>query len=321
LLIAVGAEPAAAAFPGYTGAIAYSKTSTDEVGEGTVESVGGLFARGPWRPRQPTHRLTSDPGDHSPSYSADGRRIVFVSDDGAGGSAIYVMNIDGTDRTLVTSNGAAPYFFPSGGAIVFVREVEGHSHLFTIQIDGSGLRQLTSGPYDDSDPAVSPSGKRIAFGSNRDPDGKRDRSDVFSLRHDGSGLRLLIDGPRRDSEPDWSPDGRRIVFVVGSLRSSIFVRRVAGGRARPLTHCHDIRCRSYVSPVFSPNGRHIAILGLGTRTSTISVIRSDGGGGWTTIDSGGVEEEGFGSHVGAPSWGPRLVGSIEPPPPTVRRDR
>jgi len=319
LLIAVAAQPASAAFPGYTGPIAYSKSSSDEVGEGAVQTVGGLFARGPWRPRQPTRRLTLNPDDHSPAYSADGRSIVFVGDDGVSGAAIYVMKSDGTDRKLVTSAGAAPYLFPSGRAIVFVRRVEGHNHLFSIRLDGSGLRQLTSGPYNDSDPVVSPSGKRIAFGSDRDPDGRRDRSDVFSVRPDGSGLRVLVDGPRRDSEPDWSPDGHRIVFVVGSLRSSIAVMRVGGQRVRLLTNCRDIRCRSYVSPVFSPNGRHVALLGLGTRTSTISVIRSDGSGVSTTIDSGGVEEEGFGSHVGAPSWGPRLAGSIAPAPPEVRR--
>lgn len=93
--------------------------------------------------------------------------------------------------------------------------------------------------------------------------------------------------------------------MAGLFRKKVFVANLATRRSRLLTRCKGIRCRSYLSPAFSPNGRHVAILGLGTRTSTISVISVSGEGFSTTIDSGGTEEEGFGSHVGSPTWGPR----------------
>jgi Tol biopolymer transport system component len=300
------APPAGAAFPGKPGPIAYEKSSSDEVAEGTVETLGGLFASTVQRPRQ-RRQLTLDPDDHSPSYSADGRSIAFVGEDEAGGSAIYVMRGDGTERRMVTSDGAHPHFFPGGRAIAFARMVEGHSHIFTIRLDGSGLRQLTFGPYDDSDPAVSPGGRRIAFISDRDQDSRRDRTDIFVINAQGTGLRVLSDLPRSQAEPDWSPDGRRIAFAMSAGgNSNIFVVRVGGKRLRQLTGCKDPpRCRSYVSPAFSPNGRQIVALGLGTRTSTISLIPVEGHGATDSIDSGGVEEEGFGSHVGAPTWGPR----------------
>ena len=308
VLLAFGANSSHAAFPGKPGPIAYSKTSTDEVGEGRVESEGGLFARGP-RIKDRPHQLTAETGDHSPSYSADGRLIVFVHDDEASQrSSIFVMRSDGSERKEVTLGGlggGSPAFFPSGRAIVFSRSVEGHSHIFSIRLDGSGLRQLTSGPFGDYDPVVSPNGRRIAFASNRDPDGRQDRGDIFAMRADGSRIRILIDGPRRESEPDWSPDGRRIAYVLNRLHSKVFIANLATGRVKWLTKCEGIRCRSYVAPAFSPDGRRLAVLGLGTRTSTISVIPLTRDGFSATIDSGGTEEEGFGSHVGAPAWGPR----------------
>jgi Tol biopolymer transport system component len=306
--MALGVGGAQAAFPGKPGPIAYSKVSSDEVAEGRVESVGGLFTHGP-RTKQPPRRLTTDTGDHSPSYSADGRLIVFVHDDErTRKSSVYVMRNDGSERKEVTLDGlggAAPSFFPRGQAIVFVRRVEGHSHIFTIRLDGSGLRQLTSGPYDDYDPVVSPNGRRIAFSRDRDPDERRDHSDIFTMRPDGSHVRVLIDGLRSESEPDWAPDGHRIVFVANRfIGTKIYVASAAGHRIKLLTNCEGIRCRDFHHPVFSPDGRHIAALGSGSRISVIQVLRSDGRNP-DSFDYGSVEEEGFGTTVGDPTWGPR----------------
>ena len=307
----VGAASSPAAFPGKPGPIAYSKTSTDETGEGTLERLGGLFAKGP--ARGPARQLTLDPDDRSPSYSADGRSIVFAGDEEGPQSAIYVFGCDGSDRTLVTSDGADPHFFPGGRAIVFVRRVGGHSHLFTIRLDGSGLRQLTDGPYDDSEPAVSRDGRRIAFTTDRDPDGRRDRSDVFVMSSDGTGMRVLLDGPYNEYEPDFAPSGRRLAFGSNRGRGAgVFVARANGSGVSRLTPCNPFppRCRGYFNPAFSPDGKHIAVLGLGRRSSTLSIIRSDGRGVSTTIDDGGTEEEGFGSHVGPPAWGPVQLGIV-----------
>jgi Tol biopolymer transport system component len=303
---ALAASLAQAAFPGRPGPIVYSKTSTDEVGEGTVERLGGLFVRDPRRGRQP-RQLTSDPGDHSPSYSPDGRRLVFAGEDEAGGSAVYLMAADGSGgRQLVTADGAEPAFLAADGPIAFVRSVDGHSHIFTVRLDGSGLGQVTFGAHDDRSPAVSPRGGTIAFVSDRDPDGRRDRSDIFTVRPDGTRLRVLIDGPRSEYDPDYAPSGRRIAFASGRGRGiGVFVAAASGRHVERLTPCNPFpsRCRTYVEPAFSPDGRQIAVLGLGTRSSTISVIGSDGGFA-ATIDSGSTEEEGFGSHVGAPTWAP-----------------
>src|SRR3954467_14058894 len=60
--------------------------------------------------------------------------------------------------------GSASASFPgANGVIAFARNRHGSGHLFTINADGTGERQLTFGSASDSQPAWSPDGTRLAF--------------------------------------------------------------------------------------------------------------------------------------------------------------
>jgi imidazolonepropionase-like amidohydrolase len=87
-------------------------------------------------------------------------------------------------------------------------------HLFRLPIDGGEAEQLTFGPYQDADPAISPDGTRVAFGSNRDgSDGN-----IFVL-HLADGR---IDQVTQDSSairPAWAPDGSAIAYLRSRPRS------------------------------------------------------------------------------------------------------
>lgn len=300
--------PAQAAFPGVPGPIVYAKGFHDEAG-----GNGGLVAHPPQRNRS-ARPLTSDPGDESPSFSANGRMIVFSGNREPGDPSslhIYVMNADGSGVRALTSGEDRdfnPSFSPDGQRVVFDRMIgSGRPHIFSVSVDGTDLRQLTEGPFSDSDPTFAPSGRWIAFTSNRDHDVRTDRSDIFSMRPDGSHLQVLIDGPRNESEADVSPDGRKVAFVSGRENGPhIFVASSTGSHVKALTHSRERCFRSggcYFNPAWSPDGKHIAFLSSGGSSTGLEVMRSDGSHRIGFAEAG-TEEEGYGSSLGAPTWGP-----------------
>jgi Tol biopolymer transport system component len=283
-----------AAFPGEPGPIVYRKTFTREADGGRFRTSGGLFIHGP-RLGEPPRQLTFDPGDQAASFSADGRKIIFESQIDRFSFGIFVMNRDGSGRRLVTEEGGQAAFFPDSRRIVF-RD----SRIFSIRIDGTGLRQLTNGPGIDHEPVVSPDGKTIAFVKTR-----KGREDIFAIGRAGGRPRLLIDlpGAADADDPEWAPDGRRIVFTGnrGGCSAGIYVARADGRGIRRLTPCD----RLYNHPAFSPDGEHVVALGHDNSGNVISLIRSDGGGIVGTIDRGHRKERGRRIDVDTPGWGPR----------------
>lgn len=312
-LLTLCAAPALAAFPGKPGPIAYSKTTTVAAsgGGGEVLQSGGLYVRGAGRGLSP-RQLTADPNDREPSYTADGRRLAFMSQTTRPGftfDAMFEIHSQGTRRFEVRGEGGNPSFFPNNNRILFTdKDTGGYSHIYSVRTMNVGVHQLTRGPFNDSEPAISPDGRRIVFVRERRNGG----SDIYTARVNGTRVRPLIAGPRRESEPDYAPRGNRIVFSSnrGRGRSNIFVARANGRGVRPLTRCGSFpRCPAYSAPAFSPDGGRVVALRSTTRTSAIDVLRSDRRRPiLATIDSGSIEEEGFGTTLGAPTWGPAVPG-------------
>jgi Tol biopolymer transport system component len=90
-----------------------------------------------------------DASDFQPQWSADGSKIIFASNRG-GRSAVYSMNIFGENIVRLsdtTKNSYVPVISPDGKMILYLYGTDGTDYeLFTMNLDGTNRRQLTSVP-------------------------------------------------------------------------------------------------------------------------------------------------------------------------------
>ncbi|CAN6302850.1 unnamed protein product [Urochloa humidicola] len=124
-------------------------------------------------------RLTEGPwSDTMCNWSPDGEWIAFASDrhnPGSGSFAIYVIHPNGTGlrRVVHSADGGRtnhPWFSPDSKKLVFTSDYaavsaepisnphhyQPYGEIFTVNIDGSGIRRLTHNSFEDGTPAWTP---------------------------------------------------------------------------------------------------------------------------------------------------------------------
>jgi TolB protein len=208
-----------------------------------------------------------------PPLSASGGGVLAFVSHRSGRPGIYVMNADGSDQRLVTDvdNAADPSFSPDGARILYRTSAPNMGTISTINIDGSGHREIFS--------------QNRAMGA---PDWSQERDEIVFIFHthayfsisvmeaDGGNFRQLTTTvvDQINDSPDWSPDGEQIVF--SSDRSGdheIFVMDADGSNVQQLT---DNEATDYY-PAWSPDGTQIAFTSDRDGNWEIYVMDADGG--------------------------------------------
>jgi Tol biopolymer transport system component len=196
-------------------------------------------------PKAPGHIVEADP-----SFTPDGRRLVFDTYDGAV-EAIWSMKLDGTDRHLVTTAGGAdPNVSPDGRRLAFVgfNGEPGGQALFTSGIDGSNLLQLTPFSFNVGFKLDwAPAGRQLAFIHNADFAIPDDSANIATISPDGTGLRFLTnyhDGQVNAFVGSYSPDGRWIVFRLEDHgQFGLYKMHPDGTHLRPILGLSDFAPR------------------------------------------------------------------------------
>jgi Tol biopolymer transport system component len=229
-------------------------------------------------------RLTHGPNDYMrPHWSPDGTKLVAEGPPG-----LVILSRDGVTLRRITVAGDTfdAQWSPTGARIAYLElhcqdpaghEDPGCADLWVMRPDGSGRRRLTASGVSafqglDSLYSWSPDGRRIAYVSLRG----------MAVVDVATGTtRVSWNHPKLIAQyPAWSPDGKWIMFSKqrgsGQL-SDLALMAPNGSRLHVLPHTKEV-----VSPVWSPDGRHIAYIAsvnLPTGTDYAAyVARPDGSG-------------------------------------------
>ncbi len=179
-------------------------------------------------------QLTNTAGyDAEATVSPKGDKIVFTSDR-SGDLELWTMDIDGKNQKQITFglgyDGGA-FFSPDGKKLVFrasrpqtdAEKTEyidllkkglvapTNMELYTCNVDGSDLKQITHLGKANWAPFFHPSGKKIIFSSNHHSARGYDFQ-LWMINTDGTGLEQITAESMFNAFPMFSPDGKQLIF-------------------------------------------------------------------------------------------------------------
>ncbi len=248
-----------------------------------------------------TIKLTNNTASETqPQFSPDGRYISFLSARDGGSAQVWLLDRRGGEARKLTEEKREISFYswsPDSRKLLLVmkdsldttqnnkrrpyvinryrfkQDVEGYrydtrkTHLYTFDVASKKVEQLTSGNYNESQPAWSPSGLQIVFVSNRTEDPDRNRNtDLWMLDvESGSPPKQLTTWAGSDEQPALSPDVNYILYVRSTSDANseyyeqpiLAITRVDGDSHNLLSLKHD---RPVFNPRWSRDSKSIAVL-------------------------------------------------------------
>jgi len=172
-------------------------------------------------------------GACQPDWSPEGNRIVFISPCSGkrtrypGSSLIIFENDENLFIPLPVSleGNFDPAWAPDGRWIAYTSLINGKMQLMKIRLDDFSTVRLSEGSFDDSNPAWSRDGERLAFVRNRGV------GQIWLMDADGSNpVQFTLSGLYNNSHPKWFPAESLILYSQvmgkGSPNTQLFGMRL-----------------------------------------------------------------------------------------------
>jgi Tol biopolymer transport system component len=189
--------------------------------------------------QQDDARMASrSPASHEPSFGSQHRPVQMTETPGTDPARVNsLMSLYGELQSEWTADAGGPWDGSSnvaqvtfategacsdpdvsrdGSRMVFASTQHSPtSDIYIKPLPGRTLTQMTTDPGDDIMPVLDPSGRKIAFASNRSGNW-----DIYVMSLSGGQPMKVTEEPEHELHPSWSPDGHQIVFSKLGARSN-----------------------------------------------------------------------------------------------------
>ena len=235
----------------------------------------------------------------SPTWSPDGRWIIYTADDGGNTIQLEILNVETGESHPLTDDEFVyvdPVFSPDGGRVAYVSTApSGYFNVYIRSIDGgawSGDEVPVSSDnnfgharlyFGDQDMHISPSwlpdGNELLLVSNRDV--ALGSGDVIRVPAEAGGMAqrrtVRAEQTLYRTRPDVSIDGKRFVYSSTSGAAdqfnNLYVQPTVGGEPYKLTFFqHDA-----FHPRWSPDGEWIAYISNAGGLPQLELLETYGG--------------------------------------------
>jgi TolB protein len=138
--------------------------------------------------------------DATPTWSPTGTQIAFTSDRG-GTPQVYIVNVDGTGLNRISTEGycdRATWSPAPLNEIAYTSRAGGGYEIRIFDFNTRTSRAITDGIGSNESPAFAPSGRHLAFVSDRSG-----RPQIYTIARDGTNLRQITK-VGSNKFPNWS---------------------------------------------------------------------------------------------------------------------
>ncbi|MBN2693268.1 PD40 domain-containing protein [bacterium] len=169
-----------------------------------------------------------------------------------GKKQLFIMNLDGTEKRAITSNGSINMLPSWVGttAIVYTSYKDGAPNLYLQNIYSGQTKKLSSRDGINSGGVASPDKKTVALTLTKDGN-----SEIYLIAvEDGKIIKRLTNDQAIDTSPSWSPDGSKLAFVSSrNFDPHIFIMNKDGSDIKRVTFQGNYN----QTPKWSPKGDRV----------------------------------------------------------------